>query len=239
MYLWKCWRDTRSAFFVLVGTILALGAFAGYVALDPFGWIAAKPLDWRVVWQTTAGGMVITMLGMVPMAGFLLGALGVGMEFEKGTADFLLTRPRAHRYFLWTSWSLGAAQMAALVLVSHAVQFTRLDAHHFGSLRGFSQSCAAYCAVALVLYTVTYLMTTLTRNSKYGAAFGVATFMAYTGLTFWLLLWHDMRVPFLHELVFDPGHMGDGFPPSALLGWLLVSLAMVVAAQFSFERAEV
>ena len=238
MYLSKCWRETRSTFFVFVGAILAVGAFAGYVAWDPFGWIAAKPLELRAVWQSTTGGMVATMLGMVPMAGFVLGALGVGMEFEKGTADFLLTRPRSRRYFLWTSWSIGAAQMAALVLVSHAVQLTRLDPHHFGSLRGFSRSLAAFCTVALFFYTVTYLMTTLARNSRHGTALSVTAIVGYFGLYTWLRLWYEIAIPMPMELMTRSGRGASAFPIAAVAGWLTVCLALMLIAQFRFERAE-
>lgn len=240
MYLWKCWRDTRGTFFTLLAAVLAVGAFGGYVALDPFGWIAAKPLESRVVWQGSTGALVATLIGLVPFAGFFLGALGVGLEFEKRTADFLLTRPRSRRYFLWTSWGLGAAQMIALVLLSLAgIWLTRFASSPKLSARVF----AAMCVVALIIYSVTYLMTTLARNSRHGTSLGVAVFIGYSGLYVWVRLWYDTEIPLPWipwELTFG-SFRGAGalFPITAMIGWLIVCLALTLAAQLVFERAEV
>ena len=238
MYLWKCWRDTRSAFFAFLGAVLAVGAFGGYVALDPFGWIAAKPLESRAVWQFSADALLGTMLGALPAAGLWLGALGVGTEFEKGTADFLLTRPRSRGTFLWASWGLGAAQMVALVLVSNLCQLAALGPHRVEGLGDFLRSLVALSTEALVYYSLTYLMTTLARNSRNGTAFAVAVIVGYAGLYTWLKLWYDTRIPFFLELSLRSSHSGVDFSLT-VAGWLAVCLALAVVAQFSFERAEI
>lgn len=236
MYLWKCWRDTRGAFLVIVGALLAVGAFGAYVQFDPFGWIAAKPESSRGLWQVTAGAMVASLTGLVPFAGFFLGALGVGLEFEKRTADFLLTRPRSRRYFLWTSWGLGAAQMIALVLLSLAANWLTLSP---SSSTVSARVFAGMCVVALIIYSVTYLMTTLARNSRHGTGLGVAVFIGYTGLHVWLRLWYDTRIPFFEKLIFSSGRSVAEVAPGAMLGWLIVCSVLVLVAQFSFERAEI
>ncbi len=254
MYFWKCWRDTRSIFLVLLGGVLAIGALGAYVALDPFGWVGGQPplkglpdaMHKRAVWEVTASALLATLLGTVPLAGFLLGALGVGMEFEKGTADFLLTRPRSRRYLLWVSWAVGAAEMVALVLVTHLVQFLRVGRHPLSPSGRFLWSFVSFSILALVLYSLTCLMTTLSRNSRHGLSLGVAIFTAYTGLGVWLLLWYDIRIPNVWDMVFSSSRrevMSAGFGadmlPLAWFGWLAVSLAFVWIAQWRFERAEV
>jgi hypothetical protein len=107
---------------------------------------------------------------------------------------------------------------------------------------------AGMCVVALTIYSVTYLMTTLARNSSYGVCLGVLVFMAYTGLYVWLKLWYEVNIPFLFALVFSSGRAGKEIQEASLLatfsnpemlGWLAVCGALIFAAQKVFERAEV
>lgn len=239
MYLWKCWRDTRGTFFTLLAAVLAVGAFGGYVALDPFGWIAAKPLETRVVWQGSADGLLGLMLGVVPVAGLLLGALGVGTEFEKRTADFLLTRPRPRWYLLWTSWGLGATEMVVLVLVSNVFRLARVGPDRVQGLGDFLRTLVAFCTLALVYYCLTYLMTTLARNGRNGTALALAVMLAYSTLFSTLRIWYDTHIPFFWELLHRTFDAAARFSLATEAGWLAVCLALTLAAQFSFERAEI
>lgn len=225
MYLWKCWRDTRSTFLVLLGGVLAAGAFAGYAALDPFGWIAANPQR-AALWDTMARALVATAVLMIPLAGFVLGALGVGAEFEKGTLNFLLTHPRSRRFFLWMSWLVGAAELLALVVVCQ-LQFTAAHDRAIG-LRTLRTVVLVF-TLALVIYSVTFLMTTLTRSSRKGTSLGVAVCVGYGGLHLWLQLWYGIKIPLFWDLSQVAGQMI--FPVGYIFGWLSVTLALVLAAQ--------
>ena len=235
MYLWKCWNDTRSTFLALVGAWLAVGAWGAYVHFDPFGWIAAKPDAAQVNWRMS-GGMVAMLIGLTPLTGFVLGALGVGTEFEKRTAEFLLTRPRARRRLLWTSWSLGAAQMIALVALSLAVNWLARSASGFGARQVSARMFAGMSVLALVIYSVTYLMTTLARNSRHGTGLALAAFTGYSGLYLWLRFWYQIVIPFIREDMFRAGRADAALP---LLGWMTVCLALMLVAQFRLDRAEV
>lgn len=238
MYLLKCWRDTRSAFLAFVGALLAVGAFCAYVHFDPFGWLAAKPIETRELWQFSVDALLGTILEVPLAAGLVLGALGVGTEFEKGTADFLLTRPRSRRYFLWTSWGLGAAQMVALALVSKLLRLAPLGSRRVESLGDFLPSLVAFCTLVLVIYSLTYLMTTLARNSRNGIALALAVWVGYVGLYAWLHLWYGIHIPLIGHFAFDRTHLGADFS-LAIAGWLAFCLVLAVVAQFSFERAEI
>lgn len=239
MYLWKCWRDTRASFFTFLAALLAAGAYAAYVKFDPFGWIAAKPMESRLLWQSLATALLGTTVGLVPVAGLFLGALGVGMEFEKGTADFLLTRPRSRSYFLWTSWGLGSAQMVVLVLVSNLFILARLGSRRVEAPGDFLRSLVAWCTLALVFYSLTYLMTTLARNSRNGTALAIAVFAGYEGLWLWLRFWYDIHIPFLADLLKHALRPAADFSFTPVAGWLTVCLALMLVAQFRLERAEV
>ena len=266
MHLWKCWRDTRSLFLIILSAVLVVGACDLCVAFDPFGWIAAQPSDVQVRWQMTAQALLGTMLLALPFAGLVLGALGVGAEFERGTADFLLTRPRSRRHLLWTSWALGAAQIALLVLVSNLFRLAPIGSgrqgvgslgdflrpptvhrsvtlpHRYpvGSLEDFLGPVLVLCTMALVFYSLTYLMTTLARNGRNGTALALAVMVAYGSLFATLLKWYDIRIPFfpadLIQLAFPAI---DSSSLAIVAGWLAVCLALTLVAQFSFERAEI
>jgi len=241
MYLWKCWRDTRGSFFIFLGALLAAGAYGAYVKFDPFGAIAAKPMESRFVWQGLANVLLNMTVELVPVAGFILGALGVGMEFEKGTADFLLTRPRARRRFLWTSWGLGAAQMIALALLSLAGNWLTRNASSptvFGLGSVNVRLLAAMSVLALLCYTVTCLMTTLARNSRNGTALALVAISAYTALYWWLRLWYEIKIPIFWDLLERAARTAE-FPFTAVVGWLTVCLALMFVAQFRLDRAEV
>jgi ABC-type transport system involved in multi-copper enzyme maturation permease subunit len=235
MYLWKCWRDTRSVFRGFVGALFAVAIFGLYVRFDPLGWIAAKPESSRL-WQLTSDALGTSLGEMILVAGFMLGALGVGVEFERGTADFLLTRPRSRRSFLWTSWSLGAIEMLTLILLAHAV--TWLTGPKFYAYPGFfSRQPLAECTVGLLIYNLTYLMTTIARNSRNGTGLSLAALTIYTGLQAWLEFWYGTTIPLFWDL-FDARQMKAGGWFGSVLGWLAVSVALMVIAQFRFERVD-
>ena len=239
MYLWKCWRDTRSAFRGFVAGLLAVGIFCMYVQFDPFGWIAAKPESSRLLWRVASNALGAQLGKMILIAGFILGALGVGVEFERGTADFLLTRPRSRRAFLWTSWCVGAAQILTLVLLAHAI--TWLTAPDLPAARPglFFRVLLGMCTMALFTYSLTYLMTTLARNSRNGTGLSLAALTAHVGLYAWLRFWHGITTPVLLDLIESRDRVDAGVRFGSLLGWLAVGLMLMVVAQLHFERAEV
>ena len=68
MYLWKCWRDTRSAFLGFVAFLLAVGIFSLYVQFDPFGWIAAKPESSRLLWHVASDALGASLRELIPVA---------------------------------------------------------------------------------------------------------------------------------------------------------------------------
>jgi ABC-type transport system involved in multi-copper enzyme maturation permease subunit len=240
MYLWKCWQDTRGTFLTVLGALLATGAFIAYVAFDPLGWIAAKPFDLQLKWQFAAETLQGLSLGVLPVSGLVLGALGVGTEFERRTADFLLTRPRSRRYVLWVSWGMGAAQMVALVLVNNLLRLARVGSGRYrvDSLGDFFFPVAALSTLALVYYSLAYLMTTLARNGRNGIGLALAVMAGYTTLFLILREWYDTQIPFFVQLFARTFRPNADFPLSMVAGWLAVCLAMAVAAQFRFERAE-
>ena len=95
------------------------------------------------------------------------------------------------------------------------------------------------CTVALLTYSLTYLMTTLARNSRNGIGLSLAAITGYSGLHVWLKFWHGIAIPHFWELIdhFDRVDAGVWF--GSTLGWLAVCLTLMGVTQFRFERAEV
>lgn len=274
MYLWKCWRDTRSTFLVLLGATLAIGVFGVYVYFilgagdaervivgahgsthtvqvgveqlhviapipagahaDRYRRLTTRPDSSAVMWRAAAQSMMLSLVGIAPLAGFLLGSLGVGVEFEKRTADFLLTRPRSRRYFLWNSWGLGMVQMLALTLLVLIANW--LAPFRFSPPRSL-HTVVSISIIAMVIYSVTYLTTTLARSSRNGLALSLLVFTAYGGVCVWLRYWSDIQIPIIFELLASGGRRGADI--GIVIGWLVVALVSMLAAQFAFERQEV
>src|SRR5512140_3312309 len=119
MYFWKCWRDTRARFFVmvLVGAAVAIGIGQG----DHLEWARQlnayrglpPPEVVRTFWLAAIESLLTLGGFFAVMTGTLLGVGGIGEEFERGTALFLLSRARSRRYFVWTSALLGSLQALA------------------------------------------------------------------------------------------------------------------------------
>jgi ABC-type transport system involved in multi-copper enzyme maturation permease subunit len=231
-YIWKSWRDTRGLFFVLLAIALFNGAMIVYAALDPFGWPAA---DRQFFVEATLGVALV----FLPFTGLLLGALGVGTEFERRTAEFLLTRPRPRRWFLWVNWAVGAAELLLVVLVMNLFRLAPLGSARFRveSWGGFIRPMVALWTLALVMYSVTNFMTTLARNSKNGTGLALAAFSVYVTAFLVLRKWFGIEIPFFEELI-RASHTADGAALTTLAGWLAVALAFTLAAQFYFDRAE-
>jgi ABC-type transport system involved in multi-copper enzyme maturation permease subunit len=68
-----------------------------------------------------AAGIAVYFIGL------LAGCGGIGEEVERGSAAFLLTRPRSRGYFVWSFWLTGSLEVLAFTLTamlsSYAVLF--------------------------------------------------------------------------------------------------------------------
>jgi hypothetical protein len=107
-YIRKCWRDTAPYFFVCLGVAL-LGALLTMKDRGPNSAPPGNPLlaiveAWREL------GFAFGMFGCV------LGYSSVGTSVSKGVGDFLFTRPRSRKYFVWAGWAVGVAEIVCIVM---------------------------------------------------------------------------------------------------------------------------
>ena len=116
MYVWKCWRDTRSRFVTSVIALTALCVFLTYMevrfgaGVTRGGPPQAVTHAWSSVTRVVLGGVASLFTLFL---GLLMGVSGPGEEFKERTADFLLVRPRPRSYWVWTSWSVGVLELGA------------------------------------------------------------------------------------------------------------------------------
>jgi len=224
MYVWKCWRDTR-AFFIALAVISAattpiMAALIVHTGLhDGFGRNIFIP--------TVAFILFVVALG--------LGAIGAVQEFTDKTAHFLFTKPRSRAYFVWTGWAVGCVEFLAIILVNLLSGW--LTVAHYSeaplktALNGLLKAHDIGLIIStLILFSLTYSMTAALRNGLkgLGASMGTATVVqaAVIGIR---LKWN-----------FDITQLIEKLPLLvSSIGWIVLALLLVFAAQLIVDRAEV
>jgi hypothetical protein len=254
MYAWKCWRDTRRVVLIYLALLLVGGtAFlsAMFFAMRTQPVVADSP---EKLWTMGVGlPAILGYLCAVVMA-FVIGSHNVGADIGKGRGDFLLTRPRTRRYFVWTGWTVGLAEVLLLTVVSAAVAFVlftivigpvwrRLPSPMHMVVEGHALEVPAMFVpvglVAVVLYGLTYFMTIVFRSGQRGVLVSLSIILVYLFVSAVLRKAVGISLPTIAIFAGDGQQM---LPLRALavpiIGWLLVGLAFPIASQFALERYE-
>jgi ABC-type transport system involved in multi-copper enzyme maturation permease subunit len=242
MYAWKWWRENRSRVIVYLILLVIITAFLPWASCWAYlqGSSGAREAAALDVWR-----ICLVSLGSFAMAfaGLGLGASGVGEEFAQGTVEFLLTRPRRRRYFVWAGWATGAATLFIMVTLAVLGSFATFvyvtkSVHHWK----FLTMAVPLFVLGAVVYSLTYFMTALMKSGRTGLSLSLGLFVIALFLPVAVnLLWRiDLPTP-LDVLAASKWATlpGAHFPVAATIGWSLVALALPLAAQFLFERAEV
>jgi ABC-type transport system involved in multi-copper enzyme maturation permease subunit len=250
MYIWKCWRESRNrviTFLILLVSTAVLFAFTDAAVRERLPHTAPKPPVLEMLWATllSLGTIVVSFIGLG------LGSSGIGEEFAQGTQEFLLTRPRRRRYFVWAAWATGAVELFIIVALAIVASFVTL-AYVIKSAGSWKllEVILPLFVFGAVVYSLTYFMTALLKDGRSGLIVSLGLFVLYLLLPVALNL--PWVVDFLHRKINLPTPVdvlvgaskwatipGAHFPLVTTLGWCLVALAFPLAAQFFFERAEV
>lgn len=247
-YIRKCWRETAPYFFVclgvaLVGVLLTMKD-RGPNFVPPGNPLLAIIEAWREL------GFAFGMFGCV------LGYSSVGTSISKGVGDFLFTRPRSRKYFVWTGWAVGVAEIVCIVMCA-ALLVVAILYQESGS---FWRSLPA--TVVLKQQVVAVDVPLLIASAL---VFGMA---AYSATYFVSVATHGrssvivVSLIFLYELfVGRPGWGHDHLPGllvrpyyavmpqqfwnphtieiCTLIAWIVCVLAFPFAAQLVFERSDI
>jgi hypothetical protein len=228
MYIWKCWRDTRSFF---IAFLIIAAAVIPVTALVCTGTGLMRDFGRDAVSSTFGLLMTVITLG--------LGAIGAIHEFADKAVHFLFTKPRSRAYFVWVGWAVGCIEVLAIAIVNLLAGSVTLTLYGkdpfwsalFGALRGFN--IAAIFIYGLFVYGQTYSLTAVLRNGLkgLGASLGLTT-----GL--WAFA-AAMRARWGVHVPIPADRIGS-LPVAISNGiWILVALLFVFGAQIVVNRSEV
>ena len=228
MYIWKCWRDTRSFFlaFVII-SVLAIPV-AGAVGVG----------------STLIGGFGMNVL--LPMLVFILfvvalglGTIGATHEFTDNTAQFLFTKPRSRAYFVWAGWAIGSAELITIALVNLLAGMLTLAHYNKGTLKAVVlgslrwQDALSIIVYGLFIYSLTYALTAVLRNGLKGLGASMGTMVVLQSIAIAAQLRWNVTIPV------PPVPIASRPVVISHVIWMFFALLSVFAAQMVIERAEI
>ncbi|HKN26266.1 MAG TPA: hypothetical protein VJX72_15565 [Candidatus Acidoferrum sp.] len=225
MYFWKCWRDTRRAFSIYL--ILAVGGtllwFMGMSHELLRGSVRAAPEE--ALWFLVVSGGLAFGLPFAAVMGLGLGSRSVGTEVGGEGGDFLMTRPRSRKYFVWVGWTVGLAEIAILLAVTALVALAALYyeggaiwrhmpvATHFGPVTQSPTGgqavnisllltvvdipllLASVAVIAIVVHGLTYFLSVLTRSGRRAVTYSLVLILAFWTCANLLDRWGHFSLP--------------------------------------------
>ncbi|MGA7342116.1 MAG: hypothetical protein WBE72_20530 [Terracidiphilus sp.] len=252
MYLWQYWRDTRRSVYIYLSLLLL------FVLIWVTGMVHANRIH-RIsgnLWEmTVAMTFAVTLLCALVMT-FVLGNNNVGSEIQKGTGDFLLTRPRPRHYFVWAGWAAGMAEVLALMTISAIVVLgcttlaggsalrrqaqwtTRLNPQ--GPITSLPLIALQLVLTAAVIFGLTFFLTVLFKNAARGVVTSLAIVFGYYTMSGVLKLWAGISLPALdfaqHAVTVVPWYLA---PRVEIPFWTILALAFPFGAQAALNRSDI
>ncbi|MHB8654102.1 MAG: hypothetical protein ACYDA9_09505 [Terriglobia bacterium] len=246
MYFWTCWytRRFRLAIYLTIAIVLTiLGALPEAFVYRAGHWVVPPmtPAFAARIWDAGADHTLTLLLVVLLFAAADLGALALGEDTKRRELDFLLTRPRPHHYFIWISWLAGLTELVPLlvlpIVTSILVLFTLTHTMLAG---GLLRHCVPLFAMAAALYTLVFLLATLTGGAQNGFQFAALIIILYNGFNYarnevWF--YRDYRPKYYGA--FDWYHSSHQlFPFANIVLLICVTLMLPLLAQAGFKRRD-
>jgi len=257
MYFWTCWISKRYRLAIDLTLAIALTLFATLPAgiVYRYGRLELAPMTPQQVVKTWSSGVensLMLLLVLLLFAAADLGALAMGEGSKRQDMDFLLTRPRPRRYFVWISWLAGLSQLAPLLGLSVLTSLITLFAMTHVLLPGpLLTLSVAILVEAVAMFTLVFVLVVLTRSAQNSflitglvlIAFAILGFVRDPNRTnpgyFQYAIWFDSDYRPKYFGMFDwytSPH--QPFPLANVVLLLCVTLALPLIAQFGFERRD-
>jgi ABC-type transport system involved in multi-copper enzyme maturation permease subunit len=134
VFFWNCWVRNRFrlvAYLVLGCALILLGTLPVTMRWVHGHWVWVHPgtvKDAMDAWRFGVEHVALAMIFLMLFSAADLGSLGVGESAARREYDFLLTRPRTRRHFVWTAWLAGCTQLCLLALIPLAAAVMTLYA---------------------------------------------------------------------------------------------------------------
>lgn len=253
MYLWKYWRDTRRGVFVYLGVLVWVMLFWLY-GLHRADRIHKIGGDALILWSMMVGVTFAFVYLCAIVMGFVTAGSNVGADFAKGTAEFLLTRPRPRRSFVWAGWAAGIVELYGLMaitglLVMGATAFAvgpvwrklpspfrfQVDPE----VMDVPKMMVAVALTAALVFGLTYFMSVLLKSSQRGVIGSLGIFVGYLGVNAILKVLWGYSLPTVEGIAHTNSAALGSSPLFAITGWALLSLAFPFAAQAVLDRVDV
>jgi hypothetical protein len=252
VFFWNCWMRVRFRLiaYLVLGCALMLLATLPVTMKSVHGhWVWVHPktaADAMDVWRYGNEHVALVIIFLLLFSAADLGSRGVGESAARKEYDFLLTRPRPRRYFVWTAWLAGFTQLCLLALFSLAVAVSSLYAltSWLFPQRLWLLSLGALEASVLV-FSAAFALSVATGSSRSGFELVFSLYVIYYAVR--EVLWELAAWGYLRGIRLSPVYARGAYD------WLfndqhvryVVLLLMVPAtallpflAQFGFERKD-
>jgi hypothetical protein len=237
------------AYLVLGCALILLGTLPVTIKSVHGHWIWVHPKTVAAAvgaWNDGVEHVALALIFVLLFSAADLGSLGVGESAARKEYDFLLTRPRPRRHFVWTAWLAGLTQLCLLALIPLAVAVTTLYAltSQLCPDRLWLLSLEAF-ELSVLVFSAAFALSLATGSSRNGFELVFSLLIIYYG--FREVRWRLMIFGFYRRTNLSPIYASGAYD------WLLndqhvryvVVLLMVAAtallpflAQFGFERKD-
>ena len=259
MYFWKYWRDTRRGVYIYLGLLIF---FAVVWAASMYSWnrVARIGGDPATLWMNELGVTFALSYLCALVMGFATGSNNAGADIGKGTGDFLLTRPRSRRYFVWAGWVAGIVELLGLIIFTSVFVFALSvwaigpawrqvsSAAHFeigdkgqSAILDLPLMFATVVLTGAVIYGLTYFMGVLLRGGQKGVIWSLAVMFGYSIISSLLRQFAGIRLPSLSlvDMALHPVQHWYLEPRIQIAGWSMLALAFPFAAQAVLGRSDI
>ena len=250
VFFWTCWVRNRYrlvAYLALGCALVLLGTLPVTMAFVHGHWVWVHPAtvaDAKDAWRFGVEHVEFVMIFLLLFSAADLGSLGVGESAARKEYDFLLTRPRARRHFVWTAWLAGLTQLCLLALIPLAVAVTTLYAltSRLYPHRLWPLSLGAFVLSALV-FSGAFALSVATGSSRSGFELVFCLLVVYIALKsviyrFWMfqVLWNTGKS--YTWVAYDWLLTGQQVDYGVLLLMVAATAILPFLAQFGFERKD-
>jgi ABC-type transport system involved in multi-copper enzyme maturation permease subunit len=210
-----CWLRNRYRLvaYVVIGCALVLLGTLPVTMKSVHGhWVWVHPktvVDAREIWRFGIEHVLFAMIFLLLFSAADLGSLGVGESAARKEYDFLLTRPRARRHFVWTAWLAGLSQLCVLTLIPLVVAVTTL---YFLTSRIYPaplwpRSLGAFI-LSLLVFSGAFALSVATGSSRSG--FELALSLLIINYVAQQMSWHFAFRAASHGRPFSSPIYGEG-----------------------------